>query len=830
MQIPVTILNIYSKNSYLENVYLEDATTLLVTLAQPLTLPCRNDKLLLSDRTSGEVIPVASVDTANRYQAVVVSNFQHLLGSEGDWNTTDPLTQLKKVHSNLYQCTLTLPKGIYSYKFAFNGGWQWTLPASNVELNVPADQTKVTFSLVPCDLTTQQTEVYDSINQPAAEIPASSAGMQADQLLVTLSQAPNVTHTLELSLQGYRNTLQVIARHVLDTAAYTYSGNDLGVTLTAESTSFRLWAPTATEVQVLLFEHENGPVTLEEHLHADQQGTWYLLLPRSLENWSYLYLVTVQGQTQTALDPYARACTPNALRGLIVDLAKTNPAGWDEDQHLSLQAAVDAIIYELHVRDFSISEDSGMVHKGEYLAFTEDGTQGPSGVSTGLEHLKELGITHVQIMPPARFASVDETRVNEYNWGYDPCNYNIPQGSYASNPGGSARINEFKQLVQSLHHAGLGVTIDVVYNHTFTIHSTDFDKIVPQYYYRTDDRGNYTNGSGCGNELATERPMVRKFVRDSVNYWISEYHIDGLRFDLMALIGTETMVAISEDLRAIHPDILLYGEPWCGGESGLPSSQLLTKGQQRGLQIGVFNDEIRGAIIGSVFAKEEQGFATGAQGLAAAIKQSVIGSTKTFANEPGEVVNYTSSHDNFTLWDKIAQSNAQNSEDQRIRMDELAQAIVLTSQGIPFIQGGEDFLRTKGGNDNSYNAGDSVNQLTWARKATYHAVFQYYANLIHLRRQHPAFRLRNAHEIDQQLTFLDSPQNTVAFQIDGKASGDSWSSILVIYNPNTHTCPFTLPAGNWTVVGKQGEIAEQGLQEVEGTLTLEEISCTILHI
>lgn len=819
----------YIKNAYLENAYLEDETTLLVSLVNAITFPCATDVLTVSDTTTGETIPVLDIDTAYTYHANVVSDFQHLLGEQDDWYTTDPQTQLKKVHLNLYQCTLTLPKGHYSYKIAFDGGWQRTLPGSNAEIEIAEDQTAVTFSLIPFDLNTHQTEIYDSVNHPDVTIPATSDGMQTERLLVRLAQAPDVTHMLEATLQEYHNAVQIIPRHVLDCAAYTYTGNDLGITLTAQSTSFRLWAPTASEVHVLLFEHETGSVTLEEALQPDQQGTWYLTLPRWLAGWHYLYLVTVHGQTQTAVDPYARACSPNAQRGLIVDLTGTNPSYWEHDQHRPLATPVDAVIYELHVRDFSIDENSGMVNKGTYLAFTEQGTKGPAEVSTGLDHLKALGITHVQIMPPARIATINERRSNEYNWGYDPSNYNIPHGSYASTPHGTARINEFKQLVQSLHRAGIGVIIDVVYNHTFATYTSDFDKIVPQYYYRTNSQGRYTNGSGCGNELATERPMVQKFVIDSVHYWISEYHLDGLRFDLMALLGIKTMVAIGEDLRAMHPDILLYGEPWGAGGSGLPYEQLMTKGQQRGQQIGVFNDDIRSALVGSAFNRGERGFVTGAEGRADTIRQAVIGSTKTFASEPSEVINYTSCHDNLTLWDKITASNGHDSENDRIKMDELAQAIVLTLQGIPFIHGGEDFLRTKWGNDNSYNAGDGVNQLTWARKATYLAVFQYYADLIHLRRQHPAFRLRTVKEINQQLTFLDSPNNTVAFQIDGQASGDGWQRILVVYNPNYNPCTLTLPEGEWTVVGKQGVIAEQGLQQVKGTLELEGISCTILH-
>jgi pullulanase len=816
----------------IQNAYLEGDTLIIAALSEALTLPYQTSDIRLVDLTNGQAIPITSLDTAYNYQAVIVSDFQHLVGVAGDWNTTDPHTRLNKIHANLYQYSTTLPAGTYHYKVSFDGGWEHTLPTQNNTLVIKKDQTPVTFSLVPYDLTTHSMMIYDSINNPDVQLPESEDGLQTNLVLLTLAHAPDITHILELSMHGYSGSIQVIPRHVLSSDAYTYKENDLGVTLTPTTTSFRLWAPTATDVHVLLFDSEAGSLKRDERLQPDKNGTWYLEIEESLDDWYYLYLVTVQGRTQTAVDPYARACSPNAARGLIVDLTQTDPPGWENDQHHTLAAPVDAIIYEVHVRDFSSDDNSGMQHKGKYLAFTEMSTRGPENVTTGVDHLKELGITHVQIMPPALFASVDETRAGQYNWGYDPQNYNIPEGSYASTPHWTARNREFKQLVQSLHNAGLGVTIDVVYNHTFTTHTSDFDKIVPQYYYRTSYQGQYTNGSGCGNEFATERPMVQKFVRDSVAYWIREYHVDGLRFDLMALIGVDTIKAIAQDLQQIHPDILLYGEPWTGGLSELPTPQLFTKGQQRGQHIAVFNDDLRNALTGSVFNHEQQGYATGAPGLSDIIKQAVIGSIKTFTSQPGEVVNYASCHDNMTLWDKIAASNSLDSEDERIKMDELAQAIVLTAQGIPFIHGGEDFLRTKGGNENSYNAGDSVNQFDWSRKATYKQVFQYYAALIQLRKDHPAFRLRSADDINKQLQFLDSPDNTVAFQLAGQASGDEWEQILVVYNPNHDTRTLTLPDGKWTLIGKQGQIIqlpEQDLQQVHDTLDLEPISCTILY-
>lgn len=647
-------------------------------------------------------------------------------------------------------------------------------------------------------------------------------------IAVVLEVAPDVTHVLEIDVHEHGSTV-VIPRNVLNDDLYVYHGDDLGASYTPTATAFRVWAPTASDMSVLLYRSESGPLTKLVEMQRSDNGTWYVQVTGDLLNWYYLYLVTVQGVTQTAVDPYARALAINATRGMIVDLNTTNPPNWEQDSFVTLTQPVDAIIYEVHVRDFSIAENSGMTHKGQYLAFTEQGTRGPEDVTTGVDSLRELGITHVQLLPVEEFASIDEYAVDQYNWGYDPRNYNVPEGAYATTPHGTARISEFKQLVQSLHAAGIGVIMDVVYNHTFAVRDSDFDRLVPQYYYRTNYEGYYTNGSGVGNELATERPMVQKFVRDSLQYWMREYHIDGFRFDLMALLGIETMRKVAQDLHALNPSALIYGEPWTGGGSALPGDQLLMKGSQRGLGVGVFNDTIRNALCGSVFDAGARGFATGAEGQVDAIRRCVEGSINEFTASPAETINYVSCHDNYTLWDKISLSNADDSEEDRIKMDELAYAVLLTSQGIPFIQGGDEFLRTKHGNNNSYNAGDFINQLDWWRKAQYREVFAYYAGLVQLRRKHPAFRLPGAEAVKQHLSFLDSPLNTVAFELHEHANGDNWQYIIVIYNPTRSEVAFTLPTGEWTIVATQGRIGEESLGQATESVLVPPITCMILY-
>jgi pullulanase len=739
------------KQSSVVNAYLENDTTILLKLADPLTLPFEVSDITLTDATTGKTVPVINVALPQAFTANPPEDVQQLLGVPGE----------------------------------------------------------------------QRSSVL--------------AGVETNLVEVVLAEAPDVTHSLHIALPGYMSG-PVTPRNILNGEKYLYHGDDLGNSYQPEATSFRLWAPTASDVQVLLYETEIGPLQREIAMQRGENGTWYAQVSGDWQNWYYLYQVTVHGMTQNSVDPYVKAIAVNATRGMIVHLPQTNPPGWREDRYVALAHPQDAIIYEVHVRDFSINPNSGMANRGKYLAFTEHGTTGilsggqvTNNVATGVDHLKELGITHVQLQPVQEFASVDEQDPDQYNWGYDPGNFNVPEGAYATTPHGTVRVTECKQMVQSLHQEGIGVILDVVYNHTFSWYYSDFDKIVPEYYYRTDDAGNYTNGSGTGNEIAAERPMVQKFILDSLAYWVREYHVDGFRFDLMALLGIETMKKVYETLHAINPHILLYGEPWAGGTSGLPANQLLTKGQQKGLGLAVFNDHIRNALCGSVFDRSGRGFATGARGLVDEIKRAVEGSINDFAASPGETINYVTSHDNYTLWDKIALSNPDDTEADRIKMDELAQAVILTSQGIAFLQGGEEMLRTKGGNDNSYNAGDAVNQFDWLRKAHYWKVWRYYAGLIHLRKYHPAFRMQLASDVQAHLSLLAGPEDTVMFELSGHANGDSWENILVIYNPTKVDLPCTLPSGDWTIVVSEDRISEDYLGRASGRVVVHAISCMVLY-
>ncbi|MFW6287633.1 MAG: type I pullulanase [bacterium] len=600
--------------------------------------------------------------------------------------------------------------------------------------------------------------------------------------------------------------LETAEEQVLELQCY-YSGDDLGIVYTREKTTFRVWSPLATDVEVLIYTNETDSLPrLNKKMTKSNNGTWVAEIPADLLGMYHIYNIYIKYSVRKAVDPYTKGLGTNSKLGLIVDMDKTDPPGWENDRGPVLKKPQDAIIYEVHLRYFSSSENSGIVYKNKYLAFTENGTVNKNGLKTGIDHLKELGVTHIHLQPVFDFATVDDLSDKQYNWGYDPYFYNVPEGSYSTNPSDETRIREFKQMVKAIHDNGLGVIMDVVYNHTYYTENSPFNKIVPGYYYRRDYYGNYTNGSGTGNEIASEKLMVRKFIVDSVKFWAEEYHIDGFRFDLMALHDKVTMSIVEKTLHSINPSILIYGEPWMGGVSPLTQDQQMLKGAQKGMNIAVFNDHFRNAIKGDNDGLVV-GFVSGAHHQEENIKRGVVGGIQyndniyDFAKEPQETVNYVSSHDNLTLWDKLHKSNIHDSDDVRIKMDRLAQGIVLTSQGIPFLHGGEEILRTKYGNHNSYNAGDRVNQIKWERKNRYYKTFCYYKGLIEIRKTHPAFRLQNTEQIRKYLGFLDTPYNTVGFSLGEYANNDSWKTIVVFYNPNREAITFNLPfSGQWHVV------------------------------
>ncbi len=611
-----------------------------------------------------------------------------------------------------------------------------------------------------------------------------------------------------------------------------YEGEDLGVHYTPGKTHVRIWSPPASEVLFHVYDQGHGGERLESlPMDKDVGGTWVLELQGDWKNRYYTFQAKIDGEWSLEVpDPQARAVGVNGNRGMIIDLAETNPEGWEKDNRPVLDSHADIIIWEIHVRDFSIHPSSGIENRGKYLAFTETGTKSPEGLATGLDHLKELGITHVHLLPVYDFYTIDETRLDEpqYNWGYDPKNYNVPQGSYATDPyDGRVRIREFKKMVQALHENGIRVIMDVVYNHMYDAAGSPFEQLSPGYFFRMNPDGSYSDGSACGNETASERPMMRQFMIESLKYWAEEYHIDGFRFDLMGLHDIETMNLIRQELDKVNPDIFLYGEGWTAGDTPLPPEKRAVKAHASQLDgIAVFSDDIRDGIRGHWMHNEDPGFMTGEHGLKESIKFGVVASTQhpdidygkvnysdaPYADKPLKTITYVTCHDNPCLWDKIVYTCPDCSTEDKLAIQKLANAIVLSSQGVAFLHAGEEIVRTKFGEHNTYNLPDSINQLVWTNKAEYYNVFAFYRDMIALRKNHPAFRMPETSMIQDHLRFLPTGDELlVGFHIKDHANGDSWKDILVFYNANAHRAGISLPEGKWRAVATKYGINEKGV-------------------
>jgi type I pullulanase len=609
-------------------------------------------------------------------------------------------------------------------------------------------------------------------------------------------------------------------------AKYTYTGNDLGNTYSKTETKMRLWAPTATAVKVVTYAKADTPAAqgVETAMTVDVNGTWVAQVSGDQDGLIYNYRVTVDGNTNEAVDPYVRATTINGARGVVVDLAKTNPANWKKTKPAFSGKTTDAVIYELHVRDFSMDDSSGIpvAHRGKFLAFTHLNTS-TGGQKTGLSAIKDLGVTHVELLPFFDFASVDEATPS-FNWGYDPQNYNVPEGSYSTDPTKpTARITELKQAIQAMHDQKLRVNMDVVYNHVYNAGAFSQESIVPGYWFRTDESGSLTNGTGVGNDTASERPMVRKFIVDSVKYWATEYNLDGFRFDLMGIHDIQTVNEVTAALKAIDPTIIVIAEGWNMGT--LPDDQKANQVNIAKLNnVSMFNDQIRDGLKGSVFNATDTGWATGKLSAAADIYAGIVGNidySAAFLNKwtttaPGQSVNYVESHDNLSLADKLTASVKGISPAGVAQLSQFATSVAFLAQGVPFMQAGQEFLRSKNGNENSYNADDATNSLKWSTKAKFAATTKYYKGLIALRAAHPAFRMSTTAQVKANLKFLKTTDNVIAYTLNGKAVKDKAKTIVVIHNPNPGASIVTLPnKKKWAIVVKGG---------VAGTKTIESIT------
>lgn len=630
-----------------------------------------------------------------------------------------------------------------------------------------------------------------------------------------------------------------------------YTGNDLGAVYSPKMTRFKVWAPEAESVKLNLYKQGEGDNLIDQHImKKSANGTYVFEKQGDCNGIYYTYTVVNHGEEQEAVDPYTKAAGVNGQRGMVINLAKTNPQGFELDGYRNPEHITDAIIYEGSVRDFTMDESSGVFHNGKFLDLTEANTTNHFGEATALDYISGLGVTHVQILPAFDFETVDEKNQKaQYNWGYDPDNYNVPEGSYAVSPyDGAVRIQEMKQMVLALHSRGIGVIMDVVFNHTYRRDDSNLQKIVPGYYYRSDETG-YTNGSGCGNEVASDRPMVQKLIVDSLIYWAKEYHIDGFRFDLMGVLDIDTMNVIAERLKEIRPDIYLYGEGWNGGPSSLAEEKCAFKASAKKMPgIGMFNDDIRDTIKGSVFYDDHLGFVNGGTHLENALRYGITGAvahpqvdydaygSKSWAKEPGQSINYVSCHDNYTLWDKLSVSCPEASEEKKKAMNRLCAAIVFTSQGVPFIQAGEEFLRSKplpekkGFAENSYNMPDAVNSIKWDNIHEYPDMIAYYKGLMALRKAHPVFRMQSEAEMTQNLCFLsDTPENVVAYLLKGKGADDTPENILVIFNGNDEEILYNLPEGKWKILVDDKTAGADGKKIISAKADVEPLSALVLE-
>ena len=609
------------------------------------------------------------------------------------------------------------------------------------------------------------------------------------------------------------------------------------VSYSPRQTTFKLNAPKKPTLRI--YEAGRGGNAIKKiKMKQTAENVWEATVSGDLKGKFYTFDIG-RGETPGV---FAKAVGINGHRGAIIDMQTTNPSGWNSDHRLALKSPADLIIYDMHHRDFSIDPSSGLVNKGKFLALTEQ---------KAIRHLEELGINAVHILPSFDFASIDEanTTTPQYNWGYDPQNYNVPEGSYsfdAEQP--TRRILEFKQMVQALHKAGIRVILDVVYNHTFDIKGGNFDRTFPMAYYRYTADGKPSNGSGCGNETASEKPLMRQFMLESMKYWTDEYHIDGFRVDLMGIHDIETMNLIRKELSSIDPNIFIYGEGWTAGTCAYPTEKLALKAHIKQMPgIAAFSDEIRDALRGPFSDDKQASFLGGIAGFEESIKAGIAGmiahpqvdytkvnyTKEPWANEPTQMIAYVSCHDDMCLVDRLKASIPEAAYDMEevIRLDQLAQTVVFTSQGIPFMLSGEEMLRDKKGVHNSFNSPDEINHLDWNNLKKYPQVFAYYKGLIQMRKAHPAFRLGSAELVRKHLEFLPTQQDClVAFRLKNHAGGDKWNNIYVVLNGNTDLQSVNIPKGKYTIVANNGVINEAGIGEMEGgEVMIDAQTALILH-
>lgn len=662
-----------------------------------------------------------------------------------------------------------------------------------------------------------------------------------DSILLETERNINIKNPCTLLYDGNPSICSYLQLYKSQEFNNKYFTNEaLGCFYYKNYTTFKVWSPPASLVTLLLYstgDSLEAPRAIEMN---ENNGLWNVSVQGDLKGFYYTYEVVILNEKHEAVDPYAKAVGINGLRAAIINMDETTPADFYNIPAPKIKNYTDAILYEVSIRDITGSKTSGVKNRGKYLGLAEENTFSPDGLPTGLNHIKELGITHVQLMPIFDFSymSVDEKNSEKYNWGYDPQNLNAPEGSYSTNPyNPTCRIYELKELIKTLHKNGLCVVMDMVYNHVYHNTENSFEKIFPGYYFRYDNSGKRSDGSGCGNDIASEQPMAAKFIVDSVLYWVNEYNLDGLRFDLMGLLDVNTMNKVREALNSLRRPLMLYGEGWYMNTELSEDLKANMFNSYKLPSIGHFNDSIRDGVKGSVFSKEDKGFISGKQGQEETIKKCITGfinyseKYKGLFITPSQSVNYVSAHDNNTLWDKLQCSNPQDNFEDKKSMHKLANAVVLMSQGIPFLHSGVEFCRTKNGIENSYNSPDEINNINWLRKAEFYDVFNYYKGLINIRKQHAAFRFPNAEGVKAHLSFIENvPNNVIAFTLSGYANNDSWDNILVIFNANRSNVKLNIPFAKWNVTTDKYIAGTETLRILEtDSVEVEGLSFNLFH-
>ena len=723
-------------------------------------------------------------------------------------------------------------------QYESNDGGKTLEMTKKFTLATMADQNKLRYTLTPKTAITDlsQVKVYEGDREvPVTAV--SSLGKESVSGYIEVGETLDLSKAYRLVIDGYGEK-PVVPMEIFDSQYFAdnfhYDGNDLGAVISGDSTTFKVWAPTASKVVLNLFTAgDGGEAYSQVEMVRGDKGVWSHTEACGHGTY-YTYSVTTAVGTQEAVDPYARSAGVNGNRGMVIDLSKTNPEGWDNTPAIApMSSYADAVIWEVHVRDFS-NKIAASQYKGKYLAFTEDGLVNEHGEPVGVAYLKKLGITHVHLLPVYDYATVDESNPDgQFNWGYDPKNYNVPEGSYATDPyNGEVRVREYKQMVKALHEAGIGVIMDMVYNHTYDGNSS-FNRIVPYYYYRYTPTGANSSASGCGNDTASERYMFGKFMVESTAYWVEEYKLDGLRFDLMGLHDLDTMQNVEKAVHTVNPQAILYGEGWTMGGTIDGSAQAnqsnIGKITPTGDAIGtvaVFNDVIRDGLKGSVFEKTSQGYISGDAGSANVSDiffgiRGGQGVGKGWSVPNAMVINYMSAHDNNTLWDKLLLSNPTNSDEERMQMNRLGAAIVMVSKGTAFWQAGEEMLRTKGGDENSYASSDEVNNIDWSAlkpENPEYKTMEYYAGLIEMRKAYSVFTDPSTQIVDAQ----ELPSGIAVVSYDDGKGGKA----LVVINPHNTALPCTLE-GQWNLVADIHRAGAEVLAQESGSITMDAVSIRV---